>query len=182
MKELKKVTALNAALLIAVLMLNVYKIIFLPLSPLKLVDALGKIAALVFGLIYVLRDYRKKAAGDYKGYLTVLLLSGLLSFSADILSAKEAIFSGAYLSTILVGFSCILIVFLLLIKDLGKSKSLIIAYLNIAAAAVVMIRSLVLYSAQLPYLVTTISGMLLAVITLEFVYAKYADKASRGSK
>jgi len=128
------------------------------------------ILLLVFAMLYCLTGYKKNSAKFFKAFL---YLYTLVSFASILLTRTGPAFL-PMLEMLSFGILCILSVS----KNLGADNSLVLSIANVVislgrnVAYAVIVR-------QLPG--ALVGNLLLAVILGSMVYAKYADKASRGT-
>ena len=183
MKNNKTFIVIGAILSIVALVMNFAKLILLQLSLLSTVSTIAAVVALVFALLYALKGYRKTAAKDYKIYLAVIFFSTIVNFITDIwLTLENPIYNGSYVSTVCLFIDCVVLFLLLVSKNFGKTKSLIVVWIFTIERLFIVGRVLTIYSAVPSYIIGSICREVIAIITLLFVYEKYIDKAERGAK
>ena len=176
-KHSKIIPIFNIALLVAAFVLNLVYMLNNSLSTINVAANIICLCAIIAGLFYILKDYKKQAANYYKAYIALYVLSRLVYTIAEY--SFSMTYGASYLSPIL---NTIVIVFgiSLLLKDLGKNTSLIFAWAMLALVVIDAILSATVYFNSIfynaaPALSTTCAAVL-------FVLAKYADKQSRGVK
>lgn len=128
-------------------------------------------ACLIVAAIYCLAGYKKSAAVFFK---VVVSLYAAITFVAVLLVHEGPLFL-TVISTLAFGILCVFAV----AKDLGKTKSYVLCWLNIVLAALRVVLY-VIVEGQLPG--GLFSNLLLAVILGIMMYAKYADKAARAAE
>ena len=156
--------------------------VFGRLEMINKIESVICIIALVFGLIYSLKGYRKDVAFYYKGFMILYSLSSFLSLSASI---YEAVNGKNVLTNVVFAIigAVVLICALMLAfgKDLGKGKSTNLSYIVLMAGTIkvlwniVMGDSIIYSSASYAYLIQ-------AFIVCVLVSQKYLDKKERGTK
>ena len=129
--------------------------------------------ALACAFFYAVYGYKKNAAKYYKAFLITL---GLAKLTMVIVSAVEA---GAFgVSTVLFALAFVCAVLLVFAKDMGKTKSVCIVcamfVLDLVNEIILLVKAADVFSAVIVLAVS--------FIAVEFVLAKYIDKAERGTK
>lgn len=183
-KNLKKTGIINIIIILATIALRLSKVGSMDM--LATINACICSIALAVGVIYAITGYKKTSAKYYKIYMFLYLVSCIIALIApfDLLSRGLAGLS-LYLNI----FCCIAIVVCIGIlsfgKNLGKDKSINLSYTVLAISTV---ESLILLLddqkifTPLDKISTSLSYLLLAIILILFVSAKYADKESRDAE
>jgi len=143
------------------------------------------ISALGLSLVYLFYGYKKFAASYFMFFMVFLAIKEGLALYSMIVDEKVPVYAAAIVGTMMLSYLC-----LAFIKNLGKKKSFIICGIILLLSLVTLISGLV----YTPIVITakTIVGLqlamfnltrvLMAIILIIMVYAKYEDKYSRGSK
>ena len=181
-ENFKKAGYFNTALIIIAIVLRL--ISFVNSRAITKIDCIVCIGALVYGLIYALNGYKKDAAKYYKTFMYLYLLSNTISFIIALTSAISEIGNLGVLMIVVNGIILLSVCSLTFIEDIGESKS------NIFALSILLLNilKLVIDIAIIGTTITTphtsawFANIVLACVLCVFVSAKYADKASRGSK
>ena len=141
----------------------------------RIISSIATIACLVFAAFYIISGYTKNAAKYYKVFGTLLVVKYL----AGILSGSSK--SGTPFGIMVLAFSLVIALVLLLSENLGKTKSLVLCGLLVIISAVdvgVYIRFPISTYSLIAKLVKIDLACLFGIMT----YAKYLDKAERGTK
>ena len=183
-KNLKKVGIVNTILIAVCLILDGYVIGQEPylLSIPSYVAANGlKIVSIVCGLVYAISGYKKNAAKYYKGFMILQLVTRIVDTFIDLYSTITYAdkYGSSYYTTVFKFIIVICIAILAFAKDFGKKKSLIAAYTLLICDVAVFIRMITTYNNDI---VLAFTYLLLGIITVIFVEAKYIDKEARGTK
>lgn len=157
----------------------------LDLGLLTNLDTFVCIIALLFGIFYSLSGYKKEDAKYFKAFMVLCFISSIFSLLTPIyLNIKE---NGAFVlnQRLIENISNIVIVICSFIlafsKDLGMDKSNNAAYV-ILLLSIIKLVACKLGNRPLAGIAACVSNLILAIIIVVFVSAKYLDKASRGSK
>ena len=141
------------------------------------IEVVTDILAILVAYAYLVSGYTKGIANNYK---TCMILSSLNAAAVAIISTTESI-------KVLPLVLCIIAVFIILalafIKNMGKTVSYILCgsllFIRINGfASVLVTSSLGINDPQIPLI---ISQICLALTITVITYAKYKDKASRGT-
>lgn len=189
-KKLKKAgtITINAILVAVILRVSLYTTVQTLAARIQSVIS---IVALTFGVFYALKGYKKNAAKNYKGFMLLYFVNGLLSIvaplSIEMSTNSFRLVSGVTLAGNIVIVICACI--LALGKDLGKNKSLTLSY-AILGCNLIKLVAIILDLEKNPNIVDTktlayaivayVSNLLLAAILVIFVDGKYMDKEARG--
>ncbi len=183
MKDSKKflvVMIINVVLLVAAIIINIIGLNF-TISPQLIVN----LVAIAFAMAYLIFDYTKEGNKLFRLFVGFLAIKEI--YAIVNMAMFEIVPWFAIVLTV-ISYSAPLLI--CLSKDFGAKKSYATCFVYIA----VSIASLVYTSVMLPGLVNggTMEGTVLAIynttrliltlILLLMVYAKYQDKYSRGSK
>ncbi|MBQ0026153.1 MAG: hypothetical protein KBS79_02135 [Lachnospiraceae bacterium] len=142
------------------------------------VGSLFALGALVFAAYYVFAGYTKDAAGFYKVYTGIFGLSLLVALIDAIVEGTHAL-----------GISCTaialaIIVVLLFVKNLGKTVSLTLCVVLLAACAFVLVNFIGANDGSpigILNMLHSIVLMILAFMQFVITFAKYIDKKERGT-
>lgn len=138
-------------------------------SILNVASCITKIIALIAALFYFLFGYKKKAAVFYKAFVHSFALS---CFIATLVSNNIGIF---YAAVAVANFGVICL--LAFGKDLGRKQSFILAGIKLALDLL----NTIVYAISSHLSVMMCGTVLLSVLLGITVYAKYTDKAARGT-
>ena len=133
------------------------------------------IVALVFALFYILYGYTKNAAGYYKTYGYLLFLS--------ILITSITAFQRTTKNLTIISCAALIIVSAILAfgKDLGKKNSFILCGVLVLGELVNSYAVYNLYGLQKTFETCAINLVIVCLYGI-MTYAKYLDKAERGTK
>ena len=141
-----------------------------------------KIVALGFATYYIFEGYEKDAAKYYKSFGICFILAQIASLIGTILD--DVRLSDAKMFTIIPALVLICLLILVFAKNLRKAGSLVLCGI-LVVLNVITICSLEIWSAEATFIVlygTIFSRLLLACLYGIMTYAKYLDKAERGTK
>lgn len=139
------------------------------------------VASLVSGMIYSCYGYKKDVANYYKGFMVLFFIAILADCICEIPYLSSSTYS-SMISTI-ANFARLIPLFLLaFVKDFGKKRSTICAYLVFALGLFILCRTFIFYSNDLEYITIGLSEIASAAVGIILVNEKYADKESRGAK
>ena len=172
----KKLGAFNVLLLIVAFAACIIALEELAL-PVSLVRIAFQMIAIAFAFFYAVYGYKKNVARYYKEFLIVLGASRLVMVIVGIIEAK-ALGIGVGVSTVLFAVSFVLAAILAFVKDLGKTKSLC----AVLAMLVLDVVNEVILLVKFGDVFSAVIVLAVSFVAVEFVFAKYADKAERGSK
>ena len=172
----KKLSAFNVVLLLAAFAACIVALDELA-APVSLVRVVFEMIAIASAFFYAVYGYKKDAAKYYKAFLIAL---GLAKLAMVIVSVIESgvLGTGFGVSTVLFAVSFVLAAVLAFVKDLGKTKSLC----AVAAMFVIDLVNEVILLVKFADVFNAVIVLAVSIITVEFVIAKYIDKAERGSK
>lgn len=137
--------------------------------------------AMIPSFFYACNGYRKDFAVYYKAFMGLYSLSALITLASGLIICVTGNYP-SYLSSVsnfIVLIGCVILTF---VKNFGKQKSIITAFCILAAQLVSFIRMLVLYINNLNIFLNASMNLVVAIVICLFVYAKYLDKAERGTK
>jgi len=140
-----------------------------------LLSYIANVVALLFGTFYCISEFKKEFGKFLKYFLVasaVAVFFSALAYSAGGLSISLALYM------LIFGFVCILST----AKDLGKKMSLIFTYSSVICSALLVVLDLTAGGLAIVAFSASFTMLLLSLIMLLMIYAKYADKATRGSK
>ena len=139
-------------------------------------------AMMVMGVVYLLKQYSKKAAGYYKAFLLLLCVVVSIDIVMDLICGEMNVWLISKIT--LYAVKVILLLVLAFWKDLGKKKTFCICYI-IFAIDVVGLAMELLYMSENGFYIDPIIGVTAALIadgaSELSVNGKYKDKEMRGS-
>jgi len=132
---------------------------------------LFNIAALIYAAYYIFSGFSKDAAKYFKAFGVIFALALVAALAA----------ADGYLMTLLAALSLSAVIILTFGKDMGKKASFIACGILLVLTVLFYIASL---SSNAAFAVRsmTVTGIVLSLLLGVMIYAKYADKAQRGSK
>ena len=176
-KNLKQAGVFNTILIVITIILQIYLMFVEGFKPALQPYNYVMIIASIFGLIYAFYGYKKHAAKYYKAFIFLALIAFVLSAISFVPN-----FSQWKIGTCLAFVRIIPIALLGFIKDFGKKNSLICAYVAFVCSSIIFISAIMQNDYILARIALGLIQVLISAITIVFVEAKYADKASRGAK
>ena len=173
----KAILIFNLLCIVAALVLCALSIVDATSNLAQQIACLFQIAALIYAAYYVFAGFTKDAAKYYKTFAAIFALAQIASLSS--LSANANSYFGSLLSALTLG----LILVLFLSKNLGKKTSLILCGILVVVVVLSLIAALVeggftTGAVIFPIIARFVLAALLGIMT----FAKYIDKAARGSK
>lgn len=182
--ESKKYVALklfHLFLMIVAICLQAYALVSLKtapaVSPIAPLLSASAIAALVLGVVYLGDEYRKNAAFYYKAFMWLLL-------AAQVFQNAQYMVAGSQIPALLAVLSLVtlvLYVFLAVGKDMGKTKTILMALIVVAVKLAFAVWAAA-GDAAVSAVTNGISEAILALVTSFMVCGKYMDKTARGTK
>ena len=146
----------------------------------SLCQSISAIFALISGILYLVKGYKKNAATYFKGYVWIALIADMFATIVGITNI------GSYFLKAVWAVGLILLAILATSKDLGKTKSYAIAICIFICKAILLGVTLSGYSilgpAFIPVVFDAVAQIILTVTTSFMVCGKYIDKDSRGAK
>lgn len=128
-------------------------------------------------LVYTISGYKKDAAKYFKIYMFTLSICEIMSL-VSLTSRTEP----SVLSYVLRGICVINALMLTFAKDLGRKKSITICSAILLFHLYNLIHTLINATSKFQAVTNTLSDIILVILALVFIVAKYEDKESRGSK
>lgn len=177
---LKKLGYFNSILLVIAIVLKVITIIKVPL--IIKIDSAFCIIALIFGLMYSLKGYKKDNAKYYKSFMLMYFVSSAISFISSLMLAVSDLGKLGIVMIISNLIILISVLVLALIKNFGENKSLILAILIFLINVFKLFFDIAIKGMNTSIFSAGFANLILACILCAFVIAKYLDKASRGTK
>lgn len=179
-KNLKQAGIFNTVLIVIATILQIYQLCIMDYKSasgiLYFYDIIT-IIALVSGLFYAFYGYKKEASKYYKVFMALTFITFLCS------AISNLPYSYLMILTCISFVRLIPIALLAFKKDFGKKNSIICAYTTFALTLAIVLIGVFVFVTPLKYLITLIlNNVLLSVIVIIFVEAKYADKEARGTK
>lgn len=146
------------------------------------VFSLFNLAGLLLGVIYLLNEYGKRAAGYYKAFLAMLTVETAFLIVLEFLFHTPGIWF--YVTLTLLELKIVVLLLLTFGKDLGKQRSWllfgVLMALDLAGVALTFVGA---GSALLTYRIAdALSRLILSGTVGLAIRGKYADKDSRGTK
>ena len=145
-------------------------------------SAASSMLALLFAGYYMIDGFQKNAAGYFKAYgalFALTLLFTMMDIGSTKLPFKEWILLG-------IGLALALAVILFVGRDLGKGKSFALCaliFLWFAYSAFYASRLRPIDDPRVvQIIISSATNLILSLLFGVMIYAKYADKAARGSK
>lgn len=178
-KKLLAVRIVNIVLIIGVLVLGIMRIsnpIFS--STFDKVNIVVDFVALAFGFAYLITGYKKDSAIFYKGFMILFVLSSLFSCITDIIA--QTIKGSSYITSIFLTFVFFGVIVLAFIQDLGSNVSFVIVGIIIAIDLFLLIYTLIAMG-DINYIAFSASNFVTACTAATMIFAKYIDKAKRGT-
>ena len=168
----KVILVLNLLLIVAAAVLTFIGISGEGVTTTRIVGAIIKLAALLFAGFYIVSGYRKNAAKYYKVYGTLYMITVIFGTITCLNNVPSVI------CNILIVLGTVALVY---VKDLGKTKSLAICDALLLLQIVIAI---FLWTNDIPTISKNNIFMSLDLTCLFGIltYAKYLDKAERGTK
>ena len=172
----KVILILNLLFIVAGIVLSVIGIAGPAANAFKIISRIVAIACLVFAGFYILGGYTKNAAKYYKVYGVLLAIK----YFAGILSGSTK--SRTPFGTAVITLSLVIVLVLLLSENLGKTKSLVLCGLLVILRAVILLPPIIKGIISINFIITNLVNIDLACLYGIMTYAKYLDKAERGTK
>ncbi len=142
--------------------------------------------ALIFALIYIQKEGTKKVAFFYKGFIFTYLVPQVV-FILSVLGGSYSVITpnGIPPRMIIIFMAWIIeysmLLFLAFVPNLGKSKSLLLAFIA-AVMNICIIAMFFKLGFSLSILLRNASKILMILLLYLMVVAKYRDKDARGAK
>lgn len=171
------VSAILAILLIAGIGLNIYYTITTYNAIEEIPTRLFDFLACFYALTYCFKGYSKNVASTYKIFSITYCISCMLPIFLVAKTYQAGIASAIVLALHLIVFACTSI--FAFAKDLGKKKSYTLAAIVLACT---LINSGFGIAASTPFILGMCGKVILSIVFLIMVYAKYQDKTARGTK
>ena len=172
----KVILILNLLFIAAGVVLCVIGIISPDANATRIINRIVAIACLIFAAFYILNGYTKDAAKYYKVFgalLVIKYLAGILSGATN---------SGIPFSIMATTLSLVLVLVLLLSENLGKTKSLVLCGVFVIFRVVFLLYSIIKSDISTMLIMSNIVNLDLACLYGIMTFAKYLDKAERGTK
>ncbi len=143
---------------------------------------IANIVALVFGILYILDSYSKRAARYYKAFLAFHIIQTLLLIGLDSASATSLDYYSAG-ALALLGLKVLFLMIILLWKDFGQRNTwnlfLLLLLLDVAGSVLTIVSS----TGSLAFRIGGAASRLVLDGTIALaIRGKYADKTSRGTE
>ena len=151
-------------------------------NPLTMVSNVLNILALICGMVYIARSYKKNAAMYYKVFMTTLFVAELIQM-ANIFTLPIS-YSAFDIIINIIPVICIGI--LAAAKDLGKKKTIIVASVYVACRIIRLICNIAIIDSlgedKLSVISLCIENLTVALTAGGATIGKYLDKAERNAK
>ena len=174
--NLKKAGIFNTVLIFGGLVYDVVRI-FTSSGVYSIIAVILQIVAYCFALNYAFSGYKKDAARWFKFFLCSFALSMLVTIISTLIHGKAPIVSIVFAVIRLI---CVLI--LATVKDLGKTKSYVLAGTSLVFALISLVSQIVNNGLHFGRLYSCLSALILSAVLFVFVAAKYRDKKARGTE
>lgn len=172
----KKVGIFNLVLIGLVLVYDVIRL-FDNASVIGRAAILVHILGYVTGLLYAFSGYKKDSAKYYMLFMFMLLISEVMSI-LNLTSRSEA-----NIVSYILRVACILIAFMLTFgKNLGLKTTLSICSVSLLIHIYNLVRVIINAKDKFQAATNSVSDLVLIVIALVFILAKYEDKFARGTE
>ena len=129
------------------------------------------------GLLYAFSGYKKDAARYYKIFMFLVAASEALSFVGKLTRSEPST-----LMTVLSGVCIAIALSLTIVKDLGNKFSIVLCSISIAIHLYNVIHTAIFASAKFQAISGPLSDLILLIVALVFILAKYEDKFARGTE
>ena len=172
----KAILVLNLLFVVAGIVLSVIEIISGNSDVTRMLTLVASIACLAFATFYIISGYTKDAAKYYKVYGTLLAVKFLLSI------LSSSITSAPTFGIMVIAISLVIVLVLILSENLGKEKSFILCGLHVILGVALLVFALSKGNVSIIYIISDIVNIDLACLFGIMTYAKYLDKAERGTK
>ena len=175
----KVILVLNLLFIAAGIVFSVIGITNAEMNITRIISHIAAITCLVFAAFYILNGYTKNAAKYYKVYGALLASIFLISVLSGSVNSRSSI------GIMAASLSLVIVLVLLLSENLGKSKSFVLCGLlviiNIVFPIYVITPMMARGSSDYS-LITPLVKIDLVCLYGIMTYAKYLDKAERGTK
>jgi len=182
--EKKKVvpTWVSVVLLVicaAVLVFNIIDIANNQLGIGYTICLLAETISIILAVFYCLSGYKKSSAVLFKSVVFTRWIASAVALYLQYQSAETSAFTNTSYLLALVFFACLSV--FAIAKDIGKPRSITMAIIMICVPVIETIYLIALVGFN-PAIFRFLSYILLSIIFLLMVYAKYKDKEARGTK
>ena len=173
---LTKIDVLNVALIVIGVAYDIARLFF-DNNVYTIIAIALQLVAYCFALNYVFKRYSKKAAESFKMFLYGFGLSMIATVISTIIAGRAPL--SANIQTII---RIICIVILAFVKDLGKTKSYALSCIIFVLSTYNIISQMINTNFDFKGLIMSLCGFILSTLLCIFVFAKYREKESRGTK
>ena len=182
-KNFKTIGIIMAALILVAMAMILYSLITVEGSVgISIIFSLIKCIAMVAGLYYCLKGFGKDNAKYFKTFFIMLLAFDAIITILDIYTMITASAVAKMICPVILNLlTAVCVAVIAFGKDLGLKKSLIFILAGLVFEIVVFVLSITM-ATGLANIITCFGNMLIMVIAVMFVLAKYADKEARGRK
>lgn len=129
------------------------------------------------GILYAFSGYKKEGAKYYKVFMFLVAASEILSFAGKLTRSEPST-----LSVVLSGICIALMLALALVKDLGNKLSITLCSICLAIHLYNLIYTAINAAAKFQAITGPLSDVILIIVALVFVIAKFEDKYARGTE
>lgn len=140
--------------------------------------------ALGSGIVYLLKGYSKQASGFYKAFLLLTALANA-SFAVLVVVTKKddsSDFYGIVFPGIIMGVEVIVLLILSLWKDLGRTKTWTLYGIMMVADVLFGVLFITAIESVAVMCIVILTKLILDATIALAIYAKYTDKAARGTR
>ena len=150
-------------------------------SIMRFISKVISLIAMIPCFVYACKGYKKDVAVYYKAFMGLFALSALITLITDIIDTVANSYP-SYFSTVICAIVLIGYLILAFAKDFGKQKSMITAFCILGAQLISFVRMLVKFGGVTSIILSACLNLIVSIVACLFVYAKYQDKAERGTK
>ena len=182
-KNFKNIGLILAALILIAIAMILYSLITVENSVgLSVIFSIIKCIAMIAGLYYSLKGFGKDNAKYFKTFFITLFAFDAIISVIDIYTMFTAGTAAAMICPVILNLlTAVCVAIIAFGKDLGFKKSIILILAGLVFEIVVFVLSIAM-ATGLANIITCFGNMLIMVIAVMFVLAKYADKEARGRK
>ena len=171
----KVVLLFNLLLILAAVVLSIISMCGEGATATRFISAIVRLFALLFAGFYITLGYRKDAAMYYKIFGIIYIVNSVIELIACLLNTFTVI------DIIFIVLSIAGIAVLTFVKDLGKKRSFIICAILVILQIVCTVL-VFLEGDPFVVIINSFMGIDLACLLGIMTFAKYLDKAERGTK
>ena len=172
----KVILILNLLLIVTGIVLCIIRIASPDANATTIINRVLAIAVLVFGGFYIVKGYTKGAAKYYKLFGLIYALKLISHILTSITNP------GMTFANVCNIVSLVIVLVLLLVKNLKKTKSLILCGILVVVNVVMLLNTIISGDYLAITIMNHIVNLDLACLYGTLTYAKYLDKTERGTK